>query len=963
MLLTCSRCSRVNPPEALFCYNDGAALGDPSRRHGVTDPARQRFPMPFVFPSGKACHTFDEMVLATLEHWDAARDLLRHGVFTNFLAGLGRADLSMAAREAAAYPDADRGLDQLLGRLPAQVLKPAKLGVEPGQLNLGTMRPGQDSRFTIRLSNEGMGLLHGTISCAECPWLSLGDPAAGTRKKIFQFLHDNTIQVNVCGKSLRAGNRPQEGKIVIESSGGTFTVLVNIEVPVTPFPEGVLTGALTPRQIAEKAKAHPRDAAVLFARGAVAKWYAANGWTYPVTEPSASGVAAVQQFFEALGLTTPPKVGINVADLRLEGRGGDIVRSSVQVTSPEKRPVYAHAVSDQPWLTVNDVALEGRMATVNLRVPEVPNCPGEVLRAKLTITANGRQKFVVPVSLTVTGSGAGPRFMPAPPVSSLPTVPPGRSSLPDLPPVGTNGGRSGHSDEILEVLPIAPNLPAPPPPGFNRERDRDRDRRRPDEDDREVPRRGGGGGFLAVLPVIFLLLGLLVTLGRDVYAWVTGERGGNDNSLAFKEAKQVLHIQFHDQETAVALARGGGGVKPTLGGPAVKTQPGYWEPSMRFGLTMVDKFGIQKKLTYQPDGSTNNTCVKLDGGEYLFGERPFRFASNGAYADEGHPERWPGRWLERSGKPDRPLRDGRKSVWVYDSQKIHITQEAGLVPGAQSGDLDTCLIHYKIENKDRTAHTVGLRFLLDTFIGGNDGVPYLIPGQKELCSTMTEFNRPEDVPDFIQARESADLTNPGTVAQIQLKIPGMEPPSRVTLGAWPDPKLNQRVIPGFFENMGKARPAQEKTLWDVPVLSMKTLVPNDSCVVIYWPEKSLAPGATRELSFAYGLGNVASSEGGGRLALTVGGSFVPNGEFTLTAYVSNPVAGQTLTLALPEGFTIISGAQTETVAAGFGSGTVPVTWKVKAGPREGKYNLKVKSSTGVSQTQLVRIKVSGIFGN
>jgi hypothetical protein len=951
-MLTCTRCSRVNPDAALFCYNDGAALGDPSRRHGKVDPARQRFPMPFVFPSGKACHTFDEMVLAILDHWEAAGDLLRHGVFTNFLAGLGRADLSVAAREAAAFPDLDRGLDQLLQSLPSQVLQPAKLAVEPGQINLGTVRAGQDGRVDLRLSNQGMGLLHGTINCAACPWLSLGDPAAGTRKKLFQLLHESTLRVNVCGKSLRAGNKPQDGKIIIESSGGTFAVVVTVDVPVQKFSEGVLAGATTPRQIAEKAKQHPKEAAGLFARGAVAKWYESNGWTYPVTEPSASGLAAVQQFFEALGLTTPPKVGINVMDVRLEGRSGDIVRSTVQVISQEKRPVYAHAVSDQPWLLVNDVALEGRTATVNLRVPEVPHRPGEILHAKVTITANGRQRFVVPVSLTVTGGGAGAgRFRASPPVDTM---------LPPLPPPqATNGRRRGDPAMLEEVLPVVDRLPEAPRPSmrerpryddrYDRDRDFDFDSRR-DED------RGGGRKWLASLPVIFLMLGLLVTLGRDLYAWMAGPAGGPGGGPPdnFGPMEQLLSIQYHENEEQVRLSRTGG-TKPPPGVAPGATRPGFWEPSMRFGLTMrkPDQFGQQKRLTFEMKGLTNNACVRLDGSEYLFGERPFRLG-DGTYATNIP---WPGRWHERNAKLDRPLRDGRKSIWVYDAQQIYITQTVGLVPGEQSGKLDTCLVHYKIENKSEQAHTVGLRFMLDTFIGGNDGVPFLIPGSRELCSTMMEFTRPEDVPDFIQARETENLENPGTIAQIQLKVPGMEPPSRVTLGAWPNPVLG----------MG-AR--QEKTLWNVPVLPIKSMVMRggqaDSAVVIYWNEKSIAPGASREVAFAYGLGNVAGSEGGGRLALTVGGAFVPNGEFTLTAYVNNPVHGQTVTVSLPEGFSLVSEAETQTVPAlGFDavSRTSPVTWKIRAGPREGKYTLKVTSSTGVSQTQPVQIKVRGIFGS
>src|SRR5262249_38671630 len=150
---------------------------------------------------------------------------------------------------------------------------------------------------------------------------------------------------------------------------------------------------------------------------------------------------------------------------------------------------------------------------------------------------------------------------------------------------------------------------------------------------------------------------------------------------------------------------------------------------------------------------------------------------------------WPGRWEQREAKLDRPLKDGRKSIWVYDEEKVSITQTVGLLLGEQTGRIDTCLVHYNIENRDSKSHRVGLRFLLDTFIGQNDGVPFLIPGQKQLCSTMATFNTSREVPDFIQACEREDLANPGTVAQIQFRLSGMDTPNRVTLGSWPNPEL------------------------------------------------------------------------------------------------------------------------------------------------------------------------------
>jgi hypothetical protein len=694
-----------------------------------------------------------------------------------------------------------------------------------------------------------------------------------------------------------------------------------------PFPEGVLAGAITPRQIAEKARQFPRESASLFARGMVAKWYENNGWTYPVQEPAASGVAAVQQFFEALGLTKPPKVGINVAELQQHGRAGDSVLATIQIVGQEKRPVYAHASSDQPWLKVEEVALDGWVATVRLRSIVPDRYEGEALQARLTITANGRQRFVVPVSLTVTGP-APSRSRTAVVVDAVPvveeeTAPSSRSVRARM--------------EVSEAPPVRPV--------------RRRPRWQPDDEEPSGRRRRrrSGSTLVAALPVVFLFIGLSVTMGRDLVLWL--KTNNVPPPEPYPGIEQVLSIQYHDTEEDVKLAAGGGGVKPTQGmGGFINTIDGKWEASMRFGLTMkqVDTTtGRMKRLTYEPRGQTNNTVVRLDGREWIFGERPFR------RSDTGQPQgNWPGRWKDLNAKLERPLRDGRRSIWVYDNEKVLVTQTVGLVPGEQSGKLDTCLIHYRLENRDSRAHAVGLRFLLDTFIGGNDGVPFLVPGEQQLCSTFKVFDRAEVVPDFIQALESENLQSPGIIARIQLKVPGLEAPSRVTLGSWPNPALG-----GLCK--------QEKTLWDVPVWPIKRLNPADSAVTIYWEARPLEAGAVREMGFAYGLGNVASGEAGGRLALTTGGSLTPGGEITLTAYVNNPVPNQALTLKLPEGFALIAGDEVASVPPLPLDGTSrnsPVTWRIRAGQKSGKFSLQVKSSTGVTQSLPIEIKVRGIFG-
>ncbi|MFL5242086.1 MAG: hypothetical protein ACJ8FY_08255 [Gemmataceae bacterium] len=405
MAQTCGRCSRINPAEAAYCYHDGTLLGNSGRASAAVRSDQTTFNSPFIFPSGRVARDFDELALGCQAEWTTARDLLLEGRLESFLEGLGRADLALGAREAAYYPDPDRGLDQFLARLPTRVLEPPRLRVNPLEVSLGVVPAGEERRFELHLENQGMRLLYGSVSSEDCPWLSLGGSTSGDRR-LFQFQAEKTFPVHILGKCLRASNKPLKGRLTVESNGGSTSVLVRVDVPVHPFAEGVLAGATSPRQVAEKATAAPKDAARLFEGGAVARWYDANGWTYPIAGPMAKGLAAVQQYFEALGLTPPPKVQIREAEVILRGNPGEALRHYLEVYADENRPIYAHAASDQNWLNIGRSRPQGRTVRISLKVPSVPNCPGEILNATVIVRANGNQRFYVPVTLLIGGPSA-----------------------------------------------------------------------------------------------------------------------------------------------------------------------------------------------------------------------------------------------------------------------------------------------------------------------------------------------------------------------------------------------------------------------------------------------------------------------------------------------------------------------------------------------------------------------------
>src|SRR4051794_21860899 len=105
MAQICPRCQRANPDPAVFCYFDGCLL-----RQGAAPPGGGALLQEFVFPSGRRCRTFDEIVQGCYAEWDQARQMLADGTFARYLAGVGRADLGKAARESMAQPDRDIAL-------------------------------------------------------------------------------------------------------------------------------------------------------------------------------------------------------------------------------------------------------------------------------------------------------------------------------------------------------------------------------------------------------------------------------------------------------------------------------------------------------------------------------------------------------------------------------------------------------------------------------------------------------------------------------------------------------------------------------------------------------------------------------------------------------------------------------------------------------------------------------------
>ena len=362
------------------------------------------FPKPIRYPSGKTCNNFNELASTILSEWTVSLDMMKKGEFGTFFSGIGRLDLAMVASESAKHPEPVQGLDQFLARLPSQPIPPADLEVDPPSLDLGTLKPGKDIKCSVKIRNKGRRILYGSVSIEGIPWLSIGEGKPRSRSR-FNTFQDAPLPMTVFSNSLRTSEKTIEGKLIFETSGGNLIVPVTAEIPIRPFMIGALAGAKSPKQLAEKAKANPTGAAVLFENGTVENWYKENGWVYPVPKPPAQGMAAIQQFFEALGYVKPPKVLTTTTDLLFELQPGDVKDQTITLYNEDKKSTYAYAKANKPWVRIAKPVLKAGKAYLKISV-SANELPTSLELATLSITTNGNQSIKVNVEARVLVQGS-----------------------------------------------------------------------------------------------------------------------------------------------------------------------------------------------------------------------------------------------------------------------------------------------------------------------------------------------------------------------------------------------------------------------------------------------------------------------------------------------------------------------------------------------------------------------------
>jgi len=287
--------------------------------------------------------------------------------------------------------------------------------------------------------------------------------------------------------------------------------------------------------------------------------------------------------------------------------------------------------------------------------------------------------------------------------------------------------------------------------------------------------------------------------------------------------------------------------------------------------------------------------------------------------------------------PHGKKRSGFEGSWMANN--IEFTMVVEVVPSkphekpaqGQKRRMDTCRISYIAENKDSRPHTVEFRTNIDILVVNNDGALYASPTTAPGKILNGVELKDAKLPEYLLVLERPDVKDPGFVAVMTLKFgksQSADGPSRIVLS-----------------NLG----AVGQGGWECAAQPA-----GDSACAIYWAPKEIGPKQKRTMIWAYGGGIASSPENEGRVALAFKGPFAPNRAFTISAYVDDPLPNQSLALVLPPGLECVD-RELQPVPPPGPTGASVVEWRAKL-LRPGDFELKVRSSTGVTQTKVVSIE-------
>jgi hypothetical protein len=370
------------------------------------------------------------------------------------------------------------------------------------------------------------------------------------------------------------------------------------------------------------------------------------------------------------------------------------------------------------------------------------------------------------------------------------------------------------------------------------------------------------GVFMNRLSVFMVAL----VLGLGVYASVGVAQGSSAGSVISNEFIKII-VNEGPQD---------------LGRFSVETTQG--DPSR-------DTDDAQPLIYGRPVPWTSYTTVMIDGMPYVFGGLSTRTQ-----------KRSPSGVQFGTVVSHNVLADRIETVCRFGSDVL-VKQTVQFARNAATQVQDTALISYAIVNEGTSARDIGIRVLLDTKLGSNDGAPFRI-GSDAVESEV--FYPKKDLFDYWQTFDS--LSSPNVIAQGTLIDSRYEvtPPDRMYLVNWG----TLFSFPwNFVYEKGRSFMREGES-------------EKDTALALYFDPAKVLPGQTRSVHTMYGLGGVKLSAGELALGISAPSELFSTSRtpFLMMVYLRN--SGQFLSHATTVKVTLPAGLSAENGITSFSLGDV-----------------------------------------
>ena len=263
-----------------------------------------------------------------------------------------------------------------------------------------------------------------------------------------------------------------------------------------------------------------------------------------------------------------------------------------------------------------------------------------------------------------------------------------------------------------------------------------------------------------------------------------------------------------------------------------------------------------------------------DNGHYTIGTvagDPNSDTDDNARLLFGHPGSETGQTLIRVDGTDYYFHDyvtgvrfsGNQCTATASIDGLTVQQILTLTTNPYTGLADVVKIRYSYRNDSGRARQVGVRIMLDTMLGQNDGAPFRVNGADVTSELELSGSR---VPQYWQSFDS--LEQPNVTATGFFWFSNEERPDKVQFAYWPEIYGSE---------------------WNYQVSGSQSLV-GDSAVAAYFNPRTVAPGGSYSVVTYYGVSGFSSgnSDLEGELAARVTAPTVLYGAELIGGYLNNP---------------------------------------------------------------------------